>query len=140
MRDTWFSTSSATLTRQDLRPEIGGFGTQALSLHGEGEGPWTTNVQVPPGLKPGRHAVRLRTADSKFSTGVLHLCRLSSAGDLEIRSLCDGVSWRRDVCETATGRFVSFYTGGIADNSDKNNLEIVVGGSSLKPIFIGPKR
>src|SRR4051812_30470281 len=52
----WFSCAAETLTRQDLRLEIGGFGAQALSLHRDGPEHWIMNVQLPPGLKPGRHA------------------------------------------------------------------------------------
>jgi hypothetical protein len=134
----WFSTPVAELNRKDLRPEIGGFGTQALFLKNQGAGDWMLNIRVPPGLKPGRHPVRLRTAESRFSNECyIYVDFDTDVGAIEIRSLCDGISWRENVCVTATGRFATLYAGGVAQNSDANNLQVVIDGVPVSPTFIG---
>jgi tRNA (mo5U34)-methyltransferase len=61
----WFNAQVPQLSRKDLRPEIGGFGAQPLSLSPDA-GQWLVNARLPLGLKPGRHSVRLRTPESKF--------------------------------------------------------------------------
>jgi hypothetical protein len=134
----WFSTPTAQLSRKDLRPEIGGFGTQALFLKNQDAGHWMLNIRVPPGLKTGQHPVRLRTAESRFSNECyIYVDCATVVGDIEIRSLCDGISWRENVCVTATGRFATLYAGGVAQNSEPNNLQVVIDGAPVSAIFIG---
>jgi hypothetical protein len=134
----WFSTPVAKLSRKDLRPEIGGFGTQALFLKNQDAGHWMLNIRVPPGLTTGRHSVRLRTAESRFSNECyIYVDCATVVGDIEIRSLCDGISRRENVCVTVTGRFATLYAGGVAQNSDPNNLQVVIDGVPVSPIFIG---
>jgi hypothetical protein len=134
----WFSTPVAQLSRKDLRPEVGGFGTQVLFLEYQDGGHWMLNIRVPPGLKTGRHSVRLRTAESRFSNECYIYVDYATVVDgIEIRSLCDGMCWRENVCVTATGRFATLYTGGVSQNSDPNNLEVVLDGVPVRPIFIG---
>jgi len=134
----WFTSPIEHLDRRDLRPEISGFGAPALSLSQGMPGHFATNVLLPPGLQPGRHAVRLRTAGSEFS-GECHIFvdLPVFAGPLEILRLGDGVSWRENVSVTATGRFACLYAGGLADNTDTNNLAIVVDDIPVKPEFVG---
>lgn len=134
----WFSSPLDHLDRRDLRPEVSGFGSPALSLNQDAPGHWMINVRLPPGLKPGRHAVRLRTSGSEFG-GECHIFVDTPVvpDELEIRSLCDEVTWREYVCVAATGRFVSLYAGGLAENSDSGNVEIVIDDAPLKPKFVG---
>ena len=61
----WF-TCAGEVRREQLRPEIGGYGSHALSLNRNEAGQWEANLRVPPGLPPGKHPVRLRTAQSDF--------------------------------------------------------------------------
>jgi hypothetical protein len=128
----------AELSRKDLRPEVGGFGTQVLFLKYQDAGQCMLNIRVPPGLKTGRHSVRLRTAESRFSNECyIYVDYAIVVAGIEIRSVCDGISWRQNVCVTATGRFATLYAGGVAQNSDPNNLEVVLDGAPVRPIFIG---
>jgi hypothetical protein len=41
------------------------------------------------------------------------------------------------VCVTATGSFATLYAGGVAQNSDLNNLHVVIDGVPVSPKFIG---
>lgn len=96
------------------------------------------NIRIPPGLKTGRHPVRLRTAESRFSNECYIYLDWDTVVDaIEIRSACDGISWRENVCVTATGRFATLYAGGVAQNSDPNNVQVVIDGVPVGPIFIG---
>jgi tRNA (mo5U34)-methyltransferase len=133
----WFSAPAAQLSRKDLRPEIGGFGAQVLSLSPD-SGNWLLNTRLPPGLKPGRHSVRVRTGASKFSNECYIFVDCTTAvGDLEIQSLFDGVSWRKNVCATGTGKVATLYVGGTAANTDRNNLQVLIDGIRVRPMFIG---
>jgi len=134
----WFSSSLNDLDRRDLRPEISGFGAAALSLSRDEKGQWFTNLRLPPGLKPGRHPVRLRTSESEFSNECFIFVDTPVVPDaIEILSFCDGISWRENVCVAANGRFGALYVERIAENSDRNNLEVMVQDTVLKPTFVG---
>ncbi len=63
----YFRNSVPALTRDRLRIEIDGFGAPALILVNLREQEWQANLRVPPGLVPGPHQVRLRTANSGYS-------------------------------------------------------------------------
>jgi hypothetical protein len=58
------------LTADTLFVEVDGFGTQALVVTPGATGAWQADCIRPPGLIPGRHRVRLRTAQSMFSNTV----------------------------------------------------------------------
>jgi len=59
-----------SLRRENLRPEVAGFGVPALVLHPDGEGYWFTSFRLPPGLRQGWHDVRLRTVSSQFGNAL----------------------------------------------------------------------
>jgi tRNA (mo5U34)-methyltransferase len=63
----WFETEQAGLTRNDLRPEIAGYGVPALTLREEAQGKMHFSCRLPPGIGSGWHEVQLRTTDSGFS-------------------------------------------------------------------------
>lgn len=135
----WFHLpkSEPQITRFDLRPEVGGFGVQAISLTADADH-WVVNVQLPPGLTPGRHAIRLRTKYSRSSEPChIYVDTPPVANGLEVRGLCDALAWRKDVCVSSTGRYATLYAGGTAENTDRVNLEIFIDDQRVQPTFIG---
>jgi tRNA (mo5U34)-methyltransferase len=62
----YFRSELADLTRERVRVEIDGYGAPALVVVNLRPGEWQANLRVPPGLAPGAHEVRLRTADSPY--------------------------------------------------------------------------
>ena len=63
----YFRSAVPGLTRESLRIEIDGYGAPALVVVNLRAEEWQANLRVPPGLSPGRHEVRLRTAESSYS-------------------------------------------------------------------------
>ena len=66
----FFKSGETGLTPETVFVEVDGYGTQALVVAGDGEGGWQANCLRPPGLEPGQHEVRLRTATSGRSNAV----------------------------------------------------------------------
>jgi len=66
----YFRSPEADLTADSLYVEVDGFGTQTLVVTANGAGAWQADCMRPPGLTPGRHQVRLRTARSALSNAV----------------------------------------------------------------------
>ena len=66
----YFKSAETSLTADALFVEVDGFGTQTLVVTASAEGAWQADCMRPPGLAPGRHRVRLRTAGSALSNAV----------------------------------------------------------------------
>jgi tRNA (mo5U34)-methyltransferase len=63
----YFKSSETGLTADSLFVEVDGFGTGTLVVTANGAEAWQADCLRPPGLTPGRHQVRLRTANSSLS-------------------------------------------------------------------------
>lgn len=66
----YFKSPESGLTADTLFVEVDGYGTQTLVVTASGPGAWQADCNRPPGLAPGRHRVRLRTAESAMSNVV----------------------------------------------------------------------
>lgn len=60
----FFKSAEENLTADSVFVEVDGYGTQALVVVADGSGGWQANCLRPPGLEPGLHEVRIRTAHS----------------------------------------------------------------------------
>src|SRR6202142_4376904 len=63
----WFHSDAAAIRRQDLRLEVGGFGSPALFVRREEATRWQADFLAPPGLATGWNTVLLRLAETDFS-------------------------------------------------------------------------
>ncbi|MGA2135961.1 MAG: DUF1698 domain-containing protein [Bryobacteraceae bacterium] len=63
----YFRSVVPDLTRDRLHVEIDGYGAPVLVLVKLRDQEWQANLRVPPGLSEGKHQVRLRTSDSRYS-------------------------------------------------------------------------
>jgi tRNA (mo5U34)-methyltransferase len=136
----WFSSGEPDLQRQDLRPEVGGFGVPALALHrGEGNS-WHVNLYLPPGLRPGWHDVRLRTVRSGFSNPCRIAIDLSPTTDgVEIIAGGDGRTWQPgEVVVKANEEwgYLTLWITGLAENCDRNNVRVFSGSRRLPVDFV----
>ncbi|HEX4276755.1 MAG TPA: DUF1698 domain-containing protein, partial [Bryobacteraceae bacterium] len=65
----YFKSTERGLTVDSLFVEVDGYGTHALIIAENGPDGYQANCLRPPGLAPGRHEVRIRTAHSGRSNG-----------------------------------------------------------------------
>ncbi len=66
----YFKSAETDLTVDSVFVEVDGYGVPALVVASTGPGGYQVNCLRPPGLDPGRHVVRLRTALSQRSNAV----------------------------------------------------------------------
>jgi len=69
-----FLSTEAGLSVSDVVVELDGRKQAILVLADLGNGEWQTNSNIPSDLAPGRHEVRLRTANSRYSEPAEILC------------------------------------------------------------------
>ena len=134
----WFRTTEPTVTRGQLRLEVGGFGVPALYVRPAENGAWMANFRLPPGLRSGWSPVRLRFADSLFGDTTLRL-----AVDLPLRAeclvlngACDGTNWNDREVKAGDGGFISCWVTGLPENCDRANIGVYLGETRLRLEYV----
>ncbi len=125
----WFTAGREELSREDLRFEVGGFGSPALYLRREPGERWVANFRLPPGLDAGWHPVRLRLAGTGYSQELRIAVDLPPAtSGIEFGAVCDGRTWEPAVASSGPERRLSLWLAGLPENVDRNNLVVRLGG------------
>ena len=136
----WFSTAQPGLTWDSLRLEVSGYGVPALCLDDEGEGVLLANFRLPPGLEPGWHDVRLRTAGSPFSNPCRIAVDLPAKTDsVKILSASDAVTWRENEVEMRAADsqgHLALWVDGVSEVADRRNIRVYCDGFPLAVDFV----
>ena len=133
----WFQAEEQPLKREDVKPEVDGYGSQVIFLGRQTGGEWHANFKLPPGLAPGWREVRLRTATSGFSNAMRIAVDVPARPEaLAITGLCDGTSWIPNQLELAEGATISLWVTGLPESADRNNLQVCIGGMRLAVEYI----
>jgi hypothetical protein len=142
----WFKTDETDLTRDDVFPEIGGYGTRPVDVHFTGGDGWHSNCKLPPGLDPGWYDARLSLRDSAMSNAVRIAIDVPEAerkapagqpsGDLEIRLVTDGRTWERYRVCTGAEACVSLWVAGLPDPCDRGAVRVRLNGTDLPAIYV----
>jgi tRNA (mo5U34)-methyltransferase len=135
----WFLSTAAAIRREDLRLEVGGFGSPALFVRREEGARWQANFLSPPGLAAGWNAVRLRLADTDFGNALrIAVAMPVRVSDLAIERVCDGVTWEYNRVDMAGGGFVSCWVSGLPENCDRFNTRVLLAETPLLVDWVGP--
>jgi len=135
----WFRATEPTVTRGQLRLEVGDFGVPALYVRPDGSGAWMANFRLPPGLGSGWNAVRLRFADSAFGNTTLRIAvdQPLRVERLVLKGVCDGTNWNAHEVQATDGGFISCWVTGLPENCDRTNIGVYLGQTRLRVEFIG---
>jgi hypothetical protein len=143
----WFKSPRADLTKADVFPRIGPYGSHPVFLENTGGDGWQVNCKLPPGLAPGWHPATLRTADSPWANPVRIGIDLSAgerrqpptraaASDLHIAIATDGKTWERNLVHTGLGSCISLWVAGLPESADKEHIAIWLDADELPGIFL----
>jgi tRNA (mo5U34)-methyltransferase len=120
------SAPGAELSRDTVFPEVGGYGVRPVFVGDVEDTGCLVHFRLPPGLPPGWHEVRLRTAGSRPSNALRVAVDIDSAPDhLDIKGACDGVSWQPSRVSLANG-FLSLWVEGLPENADIANVKVEI--------------
>ena len=122
-----FRCSAESLGREDVKAEVAGFGAMPIYVARLDGGDWQANFQLPPGLPPGWHDVRLRLAGTTFSTSI------PVAVDLPLSVEALAVRGVQDV----GGGFLTLWVEGLPANADCHNVEVLLGGECQVTTYVG---
>lgn len=137
----WFHAPHESLSLDDVKPDVGGWGVRPLSVTRIPCGPWQANFKLPPGLTPGWHDVGLRIRDSLRSNSkriALDLPAILPPGGptLQITGICDGASWAPGTLDRLSGDTFSLWVAGLPDNADAGNLYVVCNGQLGQIVYV----
>jgi tRNA (mo5U34)-methyltransferase len=135
----WFRTAEPTVTRGQLRLEVGDFGVPALYVRPDENGAWLANFRLPPGLAGGWSPVRLRFADSQFGGTTLRIAvdQPLRVERLELKGACDGTNWNAHEVKASDGGFISCWVTGLPENCDRANICVYLGETRLLVQYVG---
>ncbi len=116
----WFKSGAESLTRDEVFPSVGPYGSHPVHFSQVGSGGYLVNCKLPPGLAPGAHAVALATPRGTSANraeiwiGAAPHQSQSNAHratpPIRIRTVADGLTWNRDqVSLTPRGGFLSLW-------------------------------
>jgi tRNA (mo5U34)-methyltransferase len=136
----WFRCDAASLTRDQVLPEVGEFAAPALVVRAMEPGLFMANVRIPPGLSPGAHAVRLRLGGSAFSKErTIYLDTSLRAGQFSILKVFDGVHWTESKVSLAAGGYLTIWITGLPEDADLSSTELFAGNQRIPLTYLGPR-
>lgn len=134
----WFE-SPLALTRDNVQPEVSGFGSRPMAVTELREHFWQVNFKLPALPAPGWHEVRVRLAGGKRSNALrIALDKPLDAGRVRLGNVCDGTTWKPGELDTAQGSAISFWLEGLPENADLNNVKATLGGQPLRMLYLEP--
>ncbi|MCC6589527.1 MAG: DUF1698 domain-containing protein [Bryobacterales bacterium] len=135
----WLLSSRHDLNRDNVYPEICGYGVRPIYVALVGENRWQINFKLPPGLPAGWQDLRVRLNDTPFSNPVaLAVDVPATASNLHLKSACDGVDWTTGRVLYEHGR-VTLWVSGLPANADLHNVRVYLGAARLTPDYLQPE-
>jgi tRNA (mo5U34)-methyltransferase len=133
----WFVTAEQQLSRYNVQPIVGDWGTIPVSVQPRGNGLWHTNFKLPPGLEPGFYEVRLRTLKSAFSNSVKIAVDVPAlAQALSITGVSDGRTWKAADIRLNPNGIIAVWVTGLPENADLNNIDVILDGRRLAVVYV----
>lgn len=133
----WFEYPLEGLGRDDVKPEVGGYGVRPTEVFKEGDRFWQAAFRLPPGLTAGWHEVRLRIGDSAASNARLVAVDVPlGKPNLEILGVRDGSSWAPDTIDLRGGDSLAIWVSGLPPNADRHNVRVLLEGRRLDVTYL----
>jgi tRNA (mo5U34)-methyltransferase len=134
----WFRSSRGTISKEDLRLEVDEFGGAAYYTGHQQEDWWVANFPLPRGLTAGWHPVRLRFADSDFSSAVRIAVDLPlNVSRIVCRGVRDAANWKSSEVAVTESGYLACWVTGLPGNGDRNNVRVFLGDTRLSVPWLG---
>ena len=109
-------------------PEVDGFGIAPLTCARIAQGMVVT-LRVPPGLRSGRHELRLKIGSSRWSKAQAFFVDLPPVSNaVELASVQDGITWTPGEVSWANGGWVTIWVDGLSPEADAANTMVEIAG------------
>lgn len=134
-----FRSPEKALTRDDIKPEVSGYGAIPLATKSLEPGLWQADFKVPPGLPPGWHEATVRVGPSLRSAArKIALDLPLHVSSVRVRAICDALTGTPDRIDIRRGHWLSIWIEDLPDNADRNNMRILAGGGRWPVTYVEP--
>jgi len=131
-----FQCDAQSLSIEDVKPEVGGFGVRPVAVKRRADY-WDATFKLPPGLAPGWHQACMRIgAGGRSNVRPLAVNMPVVAGNVEIRAVCDGQTWKQNEIDSRRGNVISMWIAGLPENADMNNVRAFLDGKPIPVLFV----
>ncbi|MGO4879808.1 MAG: methyltransferase domain-containing protein [Bryobacteraceae bacterium] len=143
----WFKSPRTDLTKGDVFPRVGPYGSHPVFLQNIGGDGWQVNCKLPPGLAPGWHAATLRTTGTAWGNPVRIGVDLSAeqrrqrpasaaAASIRIAIATDGKTWERNLVHTGVQSCISLWVSGLPEGTVRDDVTVWLDGDDLPAVFL----
>ena len=127
------------LTRDDVKPEVSGYGAIPLATKSLEAGFWQADFKVPPGLQAGWHEVKVRVGRSLPGTARRIALDLPlHASSVLVRAICDALTGTPDRVDLRRGHWLSVWIENLPENADRNNVRILAADTRWPVTYVDP--
>ncbi|HME09164.1 MAG TPA: DUF1698 domain-containing protein [Bryobacteraceae bacterium] len=124
---SFFRYSGKALTRDEVQPEVDGYGVRPMHVGQFADDQWQANFKLPPGLQPGWREVRIRLRGSRPGSAQRIAVDLPLPDSpIRLRSVCDGKTWTPGQLDFERGNAISLWIEGLPENADVHNVRVLL--------------
>jgi hypothetical protein len=135
----FFVSPAKGLTRDDVKPEVGGYGVRPMDVSEHSDQRWQVGFRLPPGLTAGWHEVRVRIQGSQPSDALRIAVDMPlHPGPIRIAGVRDAVTWLANTVALIQDASLCFWIEGLPENADRNNVRIYLADARLAVTFVEP--
>lgn len=132
-----FQSPERALSRDHVRPQVGGYGTRPIAVTRLDDNAWQADFKLPPGLEAGWHPVTVRIGSSNPSNALEVALDLPvPERQVTITSLADGVTWEPALLRRSAGSTLAVWVDALPRNADQNSLFATIDGRRLAPTYV----
>jgi tRNA (mo5U34)-methyltransferase len=125
------------LGRDDVQPQVGGFGTKPIFVGWHPDGIWQANFKLPLGLEAGWQPAEVRVRASAPSNPIpVALDVPVPDRQATITSVKDGTTWARDQIQLGAGRTLCLWVSGLPPNADQNTIHVLIDQAQVPVAYV----
>lgn len=122
-----FHSPEIDLGRDDVQPQISGFGTKPIFVGWHPDGIWQANFKLPPGLEAGWQPAEVRVRGSAPSNAIKVAVDVPvPEQQATITSVADGTTWAPGQLQVGAGRTLCLWVSGLPPNADQNTIQVLI--------------
>jgi tRNA (mo5U34)-methyltransferase len=131
----WFESGSEALDRDTVQARVGPFDARPVFVAKKPRS-WQANFKLPPGLEPGGHEVRVRTATSEWSDALTIAVDVPLHVEaLRITGARDGNSWSEF---KIISELMALWVSGVPENGGRDNIRVTIGDRRCQLDYVSP--
>jgi hypothetical protein len=140
----YFTTPLDGLTCDNVYPQIGAYGSRPIDVARCGGG-WQAACKLPPGLAPGPHDAKIRTASSPYSFPVRivlgpvpAVCDTPVSSTLWLMRVADGATLETGRVRVGENSGISAWAVGLPANASRTGIRLRLNGTDLPANWLAP--